>query len=113
MAEREAPEGVAAKEKAPKGARGENGTEGEGRRPPEGRGEGEEAGTDGGEGGEGEEGGRPEGRGARFVVGERILEPTPSGLAHDDPNERETADQSGPLALLALGPKQDREPIGN
>ena len=92
----------AAKEKAPKGARGENGTEGEGGAPPSGEGrERRRERTAGGEGGEGDEGERPEGRGARFVVGERTLEPTtPSGLAHDDPNERETANQSGPLALL-------------
>ena len=33
---------------------------------------------------------------ARFVVDERTLEPAaPSGLAHDVPNEWETADQPG------------------
>ena len=79
---------------------------GGGAKPPKGRADRERRRGWAGRGGEGEGGGRPEGRGARFVMGERTLEPTTSsGLAHDVPNERETANQPGPLALLGTRPR--------
>ena len=98
--EGEAPGGAATGAGRPEGARKESGR---GAKPPIGRADRERRRGQAGRGGEGEGGGRPEGRGARFVMGERTLEPTTSsGLAHDVPKERETVNQPAKTKIVML-----------